>query len=268
LLEYYENTQEPREQQYEKLDPSFSFIEDYLFNLFKYIRKRGHSFREHFIQLMQVSRNLSCLFILQNLNVLTDESDEEDDTFKLPLYKYKNMLQKNSEILAVRTAEEFNNSFRKKQRHHRFELNHTLEDIYLKMIIDAFNEALNLERPYEYIFTESILMGKATKMRRMREMEGEDAEDNESEFSLYFANSMNHIYKWAHYQCGRPLDPETDEETLKCLNEKSLKELLKGEMLQQENYYDELLEVIVGLADCLFEEMAMEMMEDAAALYL
>jgi hypothetical protein len=82
--------------------------------------------------------------VLQNLNVLTDESDEEDDTFKLPLYKYKNMLQKNSEILALRTAEEFNSSFRKKQRHHQFELNHALEDIYLKMVIDAFNEALNL----------------------------------------------------------------------------------------------------------------------------
>jgi hypothetical protein len=38
--------------------------------------------------LMKSNRNLDAIAILKNLNVLTEESDDEDISFKLPTYKY------------------------------------------------------------------------------------------------------------------------------------------------------------------------------------
>lgn len=51
------------------------------------------------------------------------------------------------------------------------------------MIIDAVNEALNMERPYHYIFTEAALLGKSNRMKllglsAMEGLGGDD--DNES----------------------------------------------------------------------------------------
>lgn len=37
---------------------------------------------------MRSHRNLNAGSILKNLNVLTEESDDEDMSFKLPMYKY------------------------------------------------------------------------------------------------------------------------------------------------------------------------------------
>ena len=82
------------------------------------------------------------------------------------------------------------------------------------MILDAVNEALNIERPNSYIFTQAALVGKTNKMRilQLEALEGIDGDDNQPQFSFYFANSMNHIYKWAHFQCGRAITDDNMEE--------------------------------------------------------
>lgn len=67
---------------------------------------------------------------------------------------------------------------------------------------------------------------------------------------------MNHIYKWAHFQCGRAItDDNMEEVPIMEINEASLKQYLKFEALKQQNYYDELLETIVELSDCIFDQI-------------
>lgn len=48
------------------------------------------------------------------------------------------------------------------------------------MIVDAVNEALNIERPKNYIFTEAALIGKSNRMRilELEALDGLDGEDN------------------------------------------------------------------------------------------
>lgn len=111
---------------------------------------------------MKTYRNLDAQIILKNLNLVTEDSEEDDTSFKLPMYKYLD--QQDTEILTRHTIEEFNNSYKKLQRH-QLGVKHIVEDIYLKMIVDAFNEALNFERPWKYIFTESSRTGRSSKMR-------------------------------------------------------------------------------------------------------
>lgn len=55
-----------------------------------------------------------------------------------------------------------------------------IEEVYLKMIVDAVNEALNIERPKNYIFTEAALIGKSNRMRilELEALDGLDGEDN------------------------------------------------------------------------------------------
>ena len=150
---------------------------------------------------MRTSRNLEIECFLKNLNILTEDSDE-DISFKLPMYKY--LEQQETEVLQQRVSQEFNNSYKKLQRH-RLGMRLNIQEIYLKMIIDSVNEALKIQRPKHYIFTEASLIGKSNRMRilELEALDGLDGDDNEPEFSFYFANSMNHIYKWAHFQCGR-----------------------------------------------------------------
>ena len=56
---------------------------------------------------------------------------------------YKYLEQEEVEVLSPEIAEQFNNSNPKLQKH-QLGLKVSVEDLYLKMIIDAVNEALNL----------------------------------------------------------------------------------------------------------------------------
>lgn len=84
---------------------------------------------------MRTCRNLQIGSFLKNLNVLTEDSDE-DMSFKLPMYKY--LEQEEVEVLSPEIAEQFNNSNPKLQKH-QLGLKVSVEDLYLKMIIDAVN---------------------------------------------------------------------------------------------------------------------------------
>lgn len=48
----------------------------------------GHAYRQKFIEVMRSNKNLNAVSILKNLNVLTEDSDDDDMSFKLPMYKY------------------------------------------------------------------------------------------------------------------------------------------------------------------------------------
>lgn len=95
----------------------------------------GEQYHQHFIQLMRASRNLPIMQVLKNLNILTEDSDD-DVSFKLPMYKY--LEQEEHEIISRETIESFNMGYLKLQRH-QLALNSNIEDAYLKMICDALN---------------------------------------------------------------------------------------------------------------------------------
>ena len=91
LLDYYEDSQQPArksEEKYPQIEVGYSFIEDYLLNLFEFIRQTREDFKRSFIDVMKKDKNLEVNLILKNLIVVTEDSEEDDLTFKLPMYKY------------------------------------------------------------------------------------------------------------------------------------------------------------------------------------
>ena len=91
LLDYYEDSQQQArksEEKYPQIDVGYPFIEDYLLNLFEFIRQTREDFKRSFIDIMKKDKNLEVNLILKNLIVVTEDSEEDDLTFKLPMYKY------------------------------------------------------------------------------------------------------------------------------------------------------------------------------------
>lgn len=83
-------------------------MEDYLLNMFEYVRQTREEFKKDFIVMMKRDKNLKVHVILKNLVVVTEDS-EEDITFKLPMYKY---LENNfDEMITREISESFNDSF-------------------------------------------------------------------------------------------------------------------------------------------------------------
>ena len=89
LIDYYDEKKVSKkfDEHYESFDSGYFFIEDYLLNLFEFIRETREDFKQEFISIMKKDKNLGVGIILKNLIVVTEDS-EEDITFKLPMYKY------------------------------------------------------------------------------------------------------------------------------------------------------------------------------------
>lgn len=69
-----------------KFDSSLMFMEPYLAGLFSFLQSQ-REWKEEFLEVMKTPRNISIHLLLKNLACVTEESDE-DNNFKLPLYKY------------------------------------------------------------------------------------------------------------------------------------------------------------------------------------
>lgn len=69
---------------------------------------------------------------------------------------------------------------------------------------------------------------------------------------------MNQIFQWAHQQCGNVCVEDDDMENVMEMNEKKMKEYLKKQAESRWDYYDELMEVIVGLADAIVDQVILE----------
>ena len=83
-------------------------MEDYLLNMFEFVRQTREEFKKDFIVMMKRDKNLKVHVILKNLVVVTEDS-EEDITFKLPMYK---SLENNFDDMITREiSESFNDSF-------------------------------------------------------------------------------------------------------------------------------------------------------------
>lgn len=92
---------------------------------------------------------------------------------------YKYLEKDETEILLSEDVDQFNSTYQKLQRNQGRECH--FETIYLKMIIDAINEALNLERPNTYIFTQTSLMGSSNRLKilQLEALDGLGSDDNE-----------------------------------------------------------------------------------------
>lgn len=69
-----------------RFDSSMAFVEPYLQALLQFLQ-RQHSWKEEFLEIMKTPRNISISVLLKNLVCVTEDS-QDDDLFKLPLYKY------------------------------------------------------------------------------------------------------------------------------------------------------------------------------------
>lgn len=88
LSQYIEERPSLHQPDYQQLrfDSSMMFIEPYLSALLQFLSRQKH-WKQEFLEAMKTPRNISISMLLKNLVCVTEDS-QDDELFKLPLYKY------------------------------------------------------------------------------------------------------------------------------------------------------------------------------------
>ncbi|CAK82137.1 unnamed protein product (macronuclear) [Paramecium tetraurelia] len=247
---------------------TLNFIKDYLVSFGEFIQKHHLS---AFIQQINTPLGISPQDLLKTISLSDMQQNNLDDSTSGPLYPLIKYIHQMEPLIDEDIWSKFNQSYSLKLKYFN-DLNISdqfkeLEMFHLRMVYEAFNEAINFVRPYG--IRGQPYPWKSNPLKVYQNLTTPETIDRAMGFAIA------KMLKWGSFLCGFiPEKIETpqgeiiviEDDYLNQIKEDRLQQMLEYEIQESEekwlNYDEEQAEVAVELADIVFEAMLDEVAEE------
>ncbi|CAD8060360.1 unnamed protein product [Paramecium sonneborni] len=256
----------------QQFPPGFSttlnFVKDYLVCFSEFIQKH---YLNVFIKQINSPIGISPQDLLKSISLSDVKSNILDDSTSGPLYPLIKHIHQMEPLIDEEIWSKFNQSYSLKLKYYN-DINISdqfkeLEVYHLRMVYEAFNEAINYVRPFG--IRGQPYPWKSNPLKVYQNLTTPETVDRAMGFAI------SKMLKWGSFLCGFiPEKIETpqgeliviEDDYLNQIKEDRLQQMLEYEIQESDekwlNYDEEQAEVAVELADIVFEAMLDEAAEE------